>query len=208
MNLRVGIICFLFCPMAFCHGKIASDQATRFLVDTSIKSKALQNVSFRSKSQWFDAHLNAEFYSDDTLKERLNDTVKMHFIGRYWWHRDTLSLTADIGDFFTSGFLADICRGKSMGVLHNVCAHENKDYRFRLTDSPTVCVEVPCAQSELIISGLPDSTSDEPIYGFVSFKSLNYYYRGDSGLIKRSANMSFYFRAINFDLYLKSHPQH
>lgn len=203
--LHLSIVCVVISQFLFCHNKSKTDQQSQFAIDSSIRSQVLRNISFRAKSDAFSTKLNAEYYNNDTLSWKDMDSLLEDFWGRYWWHHDTLSLTANIGELSTSGFIVDIYKGEADEVRHNVFAHENNVYKIRVTDSPTICVEAPCSYSELVISGLPGSTSDESIFGFVKFRSKDYYLVENHNLIKNRTNMSFYFRAINFDLYAKRH---
>lgn len=209
MDIRIflSVCLILVSQIAVSQVSTVADRSHNFKIDSTIKTQVLQNISFRSSSESFTAKINAEFYENDSLVDVLNDTIRDDFFGRYWWRHDTMQLTANIGELGTSGFIADINRATAVVVKHNICSHENRNYKIGLTDTLNVCVEAPCTYTELVISSIPDSMSNEAIYGFVSFKSKDYYYQDNHGLKKLRANMSFYFRAVNFALYLKRHHQ-
>jgi len=208
LYLQTSIVCVVVSQFFFCHNKRKGDQQSQFAIDTSIRSKVLQNISFRDKFDAFTTKLNAEYYNNDTLDLVYKDSLLEDFWGRYWWHNDTLTLTANMGDLWASGFIVDIYNGNAGDVRHNVCAHENKVLKGKIADSPSICIAAPCSYSELVISGMPDSTSGEAIFGYVKFRSKDYYLVDDRGRIKDRTNMSFYFRATNYNLYLKRHKWH
>jgi hypothetical protein len=57
-------------------------------------------------------------------------------------------------------------------------------------------LEVPCHDTKLTISELPDKANNKIIYGYIELKSENYYYVDQlTGRIKQRANMKMYFRS-------------
>lgn len=179
------------------------DTSHVFKVDPSIKAVVLEHISFKENSQGFDARLTEEYFENDSLVYAVNDTGTRFFWGRYWWWDGVMRIMAAVGELRTSGFIADVTGPNAGEVKHNVCAHDHGEYCLQPADTPTICVEAPCSSYELVISRIPDSASDEPVYGYVQFKSTDYFHQEREGFSRRRANMRFYFRAINFDHYLR-----
>jgi hypothetical protein len=68
-------------------------------------------------------------------------------------------------------------------------------------------LEVPCTDTKIVLSEFPDNTRDQVIYGYVEFKSDNYYAisgtmnsREESPRKKLRANMKIYFKSSKVDL--------
>ena len=207
MKLRFRIwssLIILTCLTSSTFAQESSD-TTIFKIDPDLKEVVKQKIwtdEGRPSKYTFASKLNAEFYQNDQLTEYYKDSTDNSFWARYWWHNDTLTLTANVGQLSSIGFIADIYNGQAT-VYINQCAHENKRYKIGLNDTLKVCIKVPCIYADLQISSIPDSTKDEEISGFISFKGRDYYYQDQNGLTKLRANMTFYFKSSNYEFYLR-----
>jgi hypothetical protein len=80
-------------------------------------------------------------------------------------------------------------------------------YAYKENDSLIYRLEVPCTETKIILSEIPDSTKKPIVYGYVEFKSNNYYMSSGSAdgheilpRKKQRANMKIYFKSGKLDL--------
>ena len=175
-----------------------------FRIDSTIKivaQKEIWNSEYKKPKYGFATKLTAEFFENDTLTDLYQDSIDNTFSASYSWHNDTLKLTGNIGDLTQTGFAADIYKDSTAVIYHNQCSHSHKQYKLKLSDTLVQCIKVPCTYSELYLSNFPDKTKDEEIYGYITFKSENFYYQNGQENSKLRANMKFYFRAFNYDMF-------
>jgi hypothetical protein len=200
MNRSIYIVFIVLFIFASCKSKEKISGTHIFKIDSTIKPLAEQKI-------WKD-RFEIEHYKDDSLVITDIDTSYTDIYANYFWKHDTLNLAGYIGDMTATGFYAYIYKDTTVDFFHNQCAHIHKFYKVKLSDTLATCVHVPCTYSELIISKLPDSTKDEDIYGYVNFKSIDYYYQNQHEPSKRKTNMKFYFKASNLNYYLIKHHLH
>lgn len=190
---------------ASCNSEKQTFETHIFRIDTAIKSTAQQNIrndEHANPKYSFLSKLNAELYTDDILEKIEFDTLNALMWGRYYWDNDTLTITGNSSDLSSTGFIAEIYNDTAY-FYHNQCAHSRKMYKNKLSDTLVQCAKVPCSYSQLIISNIPDSTNDEQIFGYVNFRSEDFYSQNGNDIKKLRANMAFYFRAYNYNIYNK-----
>lgn len=188
-----------------CNSENQTFETHIFRIDTAIKSTAQQNIwnaEHGNPKYLFLSKLSAEFYTDDILEKIEFDTFNAQMWGRYSWHNDTLTITGNFGDLTSTGFIANVYHDTAY-FYHSQCAHTKKRYKNNLSDTLVQCAKVPCSYSQLIISNIPDRTKDEEIFGYVNFRSKDFYSQNGNDIKKLRANMAFYFRAYNYDIYIK-----
>ena len=103
--------------------------------------------------------------------------------------------------FGASGFTIKIINDVAT-VYHMLSADDFPYYAYTENGSLLYRLEVPCTETKIILSEIPDSTKKQIIYGYVEFKSDDYYYA--TGLVdeqeilpreKQSSDMKIYFKS-------------
>jgi hypothetical protein len=149
-----------------------------------------------------------DYYKNDklilSLKEKDNKSTV--FKSFYYWQGDTLGIEGAFGLFGGSGFSIKIIKGKA-AIYHMLASDDFPSYTFREKDSLVFRIEVPCTDTKIVISDIPDSTKHQIVYGYVEFKSGDYYVSSGSAdgqeLLPRKkerANMRIYFKSTYLDL--------
>ena len=187
------------------HCKSVNDSELHILkIDSSIKQKAIKIISYKKglniQRNWFNSNLYAEHFTNDKIDEIQIDTIEAPFLGKYYWKHDTLSLSVSYGDLGAFGFDIDIAKDTTGILYFEECSHIHPKFKYKLTDTLSVCAKVPCTYSKLLISKFPYKTEDDVIFGYVNFKTDNFYYEDNEGALKIRKVMKFYFRA-SFDFY-------
>ena len=79
-------------------------------------------------------------------------------------------------------------------------------YAYKEDDSLIFRLEVPCTETKIVLSEVPDSTKKQIIYGYVEFKSGSYFasHGSDDGpemlpRLKQGNNMRVYFKCGRLD---------
>jgi hypothetical protein len=143
----------------------------------------------------------ADLYENDELTASINasDNRKDLFKSWYFWHNDTLWIEGGFGMFTGIGFTLKIENNKAT-LFHMVSTDDMPAYGYGETDSLRYRLEVPCTETKIILSEIPDSVTRPVIYGYVEFKSKDYYFcrfGGDhtASREKQRAEMKIYFRS-------------
>ena len=119
---------------------------------------------------------------------------------------DTLGIDGAFGLFGGIGFSIKIINGKAK-LYHMLSADDFPYYAYEENDDLIFRLEVPCNETEIILSEIPDSISNQTIYGYVAFKSDNYYISSGSAdgqeilpRKRQSADMKIYFKSSKLNL--------
>lgn len=191
-----------------------SDKIDGLTIDPSIKKKAEENIKdlkefekLNNGIQIFESRATLEFYENDSLIYSTNDTPK-NIISKsfYLWRGDTLFIDGGIGLFGGGGFSIQLVKNKAT-VYHMLSSDEFPTYSYGEKTDLIYRLEVPCHDIKVILSGLPKKGEKQIIYGYVEFKSDNYF-AGQGTLDgkeveprkKSRSNMKMYFRSGLFDL--------
>ena len=149
-----------------------------------------------------------DVYEDDKPVAWLKGSSekKTAFKSFYYWVGDTLEIDGAFGMFTSFGFSIKVAKGKAT-VFHLLSADENPYYAYHEKDSLLFRLEVPCTDTKIILSALPVPAKEQTIFGYVEFKSDDYYQ--SSGSVdgqeilprnKERANMKIYFKSIKWTL--------
>ena len=91
-------------------------------------------------------------------------------------------------------------------LYHMLSSADFPSYAYKENDSLIFRLEVPCSDTRIILSEIPDSTKKQIIYGYVEFKSGNYFASSGSAdgqeILPRQKlrnNMKLYFKSSKFD---------
>jgi hypothetical protein len=142
-----------------------------------------------------------DFYENDELITSIReaDNRKDMFKSWYNWYKDTLWIEGAFGMFTGIGFTLKISNNRAT-LFHMVSTDDMPAYGYTETDSLRYRLEVPCSETKIILSEIPDSVNRPLIYGYVEFKSDEYYFcrfGGDHAASreKQRADMKIYFRS-------------
>ncbi len=169
-----------------------------FIIDSSISLTAktkIRETEFGSKKYSFMAPFESRYFTNDTLV--FSGSREEQIYARYYFENDTLHIAGGPTGMSGGGFHA-VITGKEKHFYHFNCGHTKRRLKKSITDSTEVCVDVECNSYNFIISDIPDSTKDNFIYGFVEFKSNEYFYEEKHMVSRLRQEMRFYFRAYNF----------
>jgi hypothetical protein len=186
---------------------------SNLVIDPKIKQEAQKYIedsnefdAYQDKMQVYGNALFTDSYINDSLvlsaKDKENKQVFKSF---YLWHGDTLSIEGAFGLFGGIGFVIDISKNNAT-LYHMLSSDDFPTFTFKEKDSLQDRLQVACTGTKIILSELPDSTKKQIIYGYVEFKSGEYYASTGStnGLEnprnKQRDNMKIYFRSskLNF----------
>ena len=178
-------------------------------LDDNIKNEVEKNISssqFGSMGSPIPIYNNKIFvdtYVNDRLSSSINGDKETVFKSFYYWNKngDTLSIDGAYGLFGGTGFTIKIVNGKAT-LYHLLAGDEDPIFAYNEKDSLVYRLEVPCTDTKIILSEIPDSTKSQTVYGYVEFKSNNYYespgyYDADelSQRKKLRDNMKIYFKS-------------
>jgi hypothetical protein len=208
------IVSMTFCS---CGQTKTIDNSNGFSIDPNIKKEAekyiskseLSDIKGKMKGMIYNNRILADFYKNDKLEVSTKDSTAINSIFKsfYYWQHDTLGIDGAFGLFEGIGFSIKICNGKAT-LYHMVASNNNPGYAYKEKDSLIYRLEIPCTDTKIVLSEIPDSTKKQIIYGYVEFKSGEYYESIGSGSIgsgewkeflprnKNRANMKIYFRSM------------
>jgi len=186
-------------------------------IDPGIKTEVEKHIedskefdAFKSIMQVYANPLLVESYENDTLSFSSTDvTKKTVFKSFYAWRGDTLSIDGAYGLFGGTGFCINI-KNKEARLFHMLSSDDFPTYAYKEKDSLLDRLEVPCTNTKIVLSEIPDSTKKQIIYGYVALNSSDFYYTNGSEngheilpRTKARNNMKIYFRSGYFDFKTK-----
>ncbi|MGL4598797.1 MAG: hypothetical protein ACRCYO_14875 [Bacteroidia bacterium] len=205
--------------IAFCSTICSCDQTLKdnsivgLVVDSTIKSEVAKYISpseFGAMQNDFLIYNNlmlVDFFEDDTLSLSLKeeDNKRAAFKSFYYWQKDTFSIDGAFGVFDGQGFSIKMINGKAI-LYHMLASDEFPSYAYKENDELIYRLEVPCTDTKIVLSEVPDSTKKQIIYGYVEFKSADYYMsrgsaEGQEFLPRKKlrANMRVYFKSAKLN---------
>lgn len=208
------IILFTFCSILSSCGQSTKDTSISGLtIDPNIKSEVEKYITpsefgaGMDKILMYNNLMLLDFYENDSLivsiKEQ--DNKSTIFKSFYYWQSDTLAIDGAFGLFGGTGFAIKIINGKAT-LFHMLASDEFPSYAYKEKDSLIFRLEVPCTDTKIVLSEIPDSTQNQTIYGYVEFRSGDYYASRGSAegqeilpRIKQRANMRIYFKSARLD---------
>jgi hypothetical protein len=192
-----------------CGQTRGSSEIEGLKIDPEVKHEAKKNFKklddFDNTSQGFQIFENnviLELYENDSLIFSTHGTPKtIMFKSFYLWKGDTLFIDGGIGLFGSSGFSIKIINDKAT-VYHMLSSDEYPAYAYGDNTKLMDRLEVPCYDVKAILSEIPEKGKSNVIYGYVEFKSDNYYSSQETvngkepGERKKSkSNMKMYFKS-------------
>lgn len=179
------------------------------VINPQIKFEAEKNIKdikdFEKVNQGFQIFENMvtmEFYENDSLILSTQDNPKsIMFKSFYLWSGDTLVIDGAIGLFGGGGFSVQIVNNKAT-VYHMLSSDDFPTYAYGEKTKLLDRLEVPCNDVKVILSEIPTKDKSNVIYGYVEFKSDNYFTsQGTTDgkefkpRTKSRSNMKMYFRS-------------
>lgn len=209
------LIIITFCSILSACGQTTKDNSTAEpTIDPNIKTEVEKNITIsefgagQDKILIYNNRMLLDLYEDDKLSISLKeqDNKSTVFKSFYYWQGDTLGIDGAFGLFGGTGFSIKMVKGKA--TLYHMLASDNfPSYAYNQKDSLIFRLEVPCTDVKIILSEIPDATKKKVIYGYVEFKSGDYYSssgEADGQEIlprkKQSSNMKIYFKSAYLDI--------
>ena len=197
------------------YGQSTKDNSTGGLtIDPSIKTEVEKIISpsefgtGQDKILIYNNLMLVDFYEDDKLNISLKEQDKKSTVFKsfYYWLGDTLGIDGAFGLFGGTGYSIKIVKDKAT-LYHMLASDESPSYAYKEKDSLIFRLEVPCTDTKIVLSEIPDSTKNQIVYGYVEFKSGDYYASSGSAdgqeilpRKKQRANMRIYFKSNKLDL--------
>jgi hypothetical protein len=169
------------------------------------KSKEFDTLNNNNKMQVYDNSVFAESYENDSLyynSYNYNPYNKIHidkqvFESFYHLEGDTLKIEGAFGIYGGRGFVININKNNAT-LYHLLSSGSRPTYAYKEKDSLIFRLEVPCTETRIVLSEIPDSAKKQIIYGYVEFKSRNYYATISEVNLRRNKqrdNMKIYFKS-------------
>ena len=207
--IRHFLILTFYLTFYSCGQSKQSDEITGLTIDKNIKKEVEKYIrnskefeSLADKMQIYGNSVFVESYENDSLKFKSgNGGNKQLFKSFYLWKGGALTIDGAFGLFGGIGFTIKIHKNKAT-LYHLLSSDDFPTYAYNRSDSLQFRLEVPCTDTKIILSEIPDSIKKQIIYGYVEFKSSYYYEAGDkvnnketSPRVKRKDNMKIYFKS-------------
>lgn len=165
---------------------IENEQIQGATIDPGIRSEVEKHIrvsevtDFNDVILFYDNLMIADLFQEDTLAFSIaeNDTVYAMFHSYYYIGDDTIFISGTFGFDSGFGFIIFITGGTAT-VFHLVSMDQIPGLAYNPSEDLRISVEVPCYDTKLILSAVPDSIIDSPIYGYVEFKSEFYFAAAD-----------------------------
>ena len=125
--------------------------------------------------QIYENSLLGEFYKNDTLSFSNKDISKKQiFKSFYYWIDGKLGIYGAFGIFGGTGFHISFLNNHAE-VFHMLSSDDFPTYAYKEKDTLIDRLDVPCSETKIILSEIPDQRKKQIIYGYVEFKSNDYY---------------------------------
>jgi hypothetical protein len=214
MTRHLIIILIFLSTISACGQMKFDDSKSGIIIDPKIKADVEKNISpsefgeGQDKVLIYNNLMLLDFYEDDKLNISLKEQDKKSTVFKsfYYWQDGTLGIDGAFGLFGGTGFSIKIDKNKAT-LYHMLASDDFPSYAYKENDSLIFRLEVPCTETKIILSEIPDSGKNQIIYGYVEFKSGDYYI--SSGSVdgqeilprkKQRANMRVYFKSAKLDL--------
>lgn len=209
------ITIFIFCLTLTACGQTKSTQNISGLtIDPSIKNEVEKHIETSKDYEMFGDKMQVYLNSGD-IQSYENDSLilnskfgenKAPFKSFYLWQGDTLTIDGAYGLWGGIGFGIEILNNKAR-LYHMLSSDDYPSYAYKENDSLIFRLEVPCTDTKIVLSEIPDSTKKQIIYGYVEFKSGDYFAstgstNGEENLPrpKLRNNMKLYFKSGKLEL--------
>ncbi len=204
------IALFLYCLTLTSCGQTKDSSTIKGLtIDPSIKKEVEKHIETSKEYEMFgdkmQVYMNSgdiQSYENDSLifSSKFGET-KTPFKSFYLWNNDTLTIDGAFGIWGGIGFGIEIVK-KEARLYHMLSSDDSPSYAYQEKDSLIFSIEVPCTNTKIVLSEIPDSTKKQIIYGYIEFKSGDYF--ASSGSTNGLENLPRQKLRNNMKLYFKS----
>lgn len=208
--ITIFIICL---TLTACGQTKSNHNIIGLTIAPSIKSEVEKHIETSKDYEMFGDKMQVYLHSGD-IQSYENDSLilnskfgenKAPFKSFYLWHGDTLTIDGAYGLWGGIGFGIEIINDKAR-LYHMLSSDDFPSYAYNANDSLIFRLEVPCTDTKIVLSEIPDSTKKQIIYGYVEFKSGDYFAstgstNGEENLPrpKLRNNMKLYFKSSKLD---------
>ena len=166
--------------IVFCCEKKQVDSG--FIIDENIKEEVNSKISkselgnpFESLFLVYDNLFLADYFEKDSITFSSRSKQKqMLFRSFYYKKNDTITIDGAFGLFGGFGFSLKVLEDKVI-LYHLLAGDDFPTYSKTKDGKLEFRIEVPCTETKVILSKIPEVKEDEVIYGMVEFKSDVYY---------------------------------
>jgi len=186
--------------------------SNKIIVDPNIKNEVEKYIVDKPEyaplakdMEIYNNSLHVESFENDELRISSTDfSKKIPFKSFYFWNEETLKITGAFGLFGGTGFYIAI-EGDKATLFHLLAADNSASLAYKEDDEFIFKLEVPCTDTKLVLSEIPDPEKKQVIYGYVEFKSNEFYSKSNASVEgekskrkKMRNNMKIYFRSSFF----------
>jgi len=209
---NIIILFILSISLVSCGQKVLTD-STNYVIDEDVSKIVESRISeseygiMPNKIPIYKNSMILDYFENDSLILSINgEENSIVFKSFFYTYNDTLTIDGAFGMFEGFGFSIKIKNNKAI-VYHLAASDELPIYSLNENDSLKYRIEVPCTDTKITLSKIPELKESEIVYGIVEFKSEDYYKRGpllDEQEIeprkKIRANMKIYFKSMYLDI--------
>ncbi len=192
-----------------CGQTTSTSNVEGLTIDPTIKKEVEKHIETSKEYEMFgdkmQVYLNSseiQSYENDCLifNSKFGEN-EAPFKSFYLWSGDTLIIDGAVGIWGGIGFGIEIVNNKAR-LYHMLSSDDFPSYSYNENDSLIFRLEVPCTDTKIVLSEIPDSIKKQIIYGYVEFKSDNYF--ASSGSTNGQENLPRQKLKNNMKLYFKS----
>lgn len=208
------ILIIIFCSTLYSCGQSKKNNSTNgIFIDPTIKIEVEKHINpsefgaGQDKILIYNNLLLVDLYENDKLSLSFKEQEKKNMVFKsfYYWQSDTLGIDGAFGLFGGTGFSIKIVKGRAT-LYHMLASDDFPSYAYNEKDSLIFRLEVPCTDTKIVLSEIPDSTRNHVVYGYVELKSGDYYISSGSAdgqeilpRKKQRADMKIYFKSKNLN---------
>jgi hypothetical protein len=167
---------FAFCLSLVACGQIKGKQAlTGLTINPDIKVDVEKHIETAKELDVFKDKM-AVYVNTGEIQSYENDSLvidskfgqyKSPFKSFYLWSNDTLSINGAFGLFGGVGFVIKITNDTAR-LYHMLSSDDYPTYTYHKNDVLIYRLEVPCTDTKIVLSEIPDSTKKQVIYGYIN----------------------------------------
>ena len=214
MTRSIIAIFFICLTLTACGQTKDSKTIEGLTLNPSIKQEVEKHIETSKDYEMFGDKMQVYLNSGD-IQAYENDSLifsskfgenKAPFKSFYLWNGDTLIIDGAVGIWGGIGFGIEIANNKAR-LYHMLSSDDFPSYSYGENDSLIFRLEVPCTDTKIVLSEIPDATKKQIIYGYIEFKSSSYFAssgstNGQENLPRQKLknNMKLYFKSGKLDL--------
>jgi hypothetical protein len=178
------------------------------IIDPAIKSEAEKHIESAPESgmaiqkmQIFSTPLLCSLYKDDKVEFENSDvTKKMVFKSFIVFEGEKISINGIFGIYGGEGFVINI-EDNTAVLSHLISADDFATLAYTSTSEFLLRLEVPCTNTKIVLSAVPQKGSGEVIYGYIEFTGTDFYFGFSEDGVEATPRQK---QRSNFKIYFKS----